>query len=113
MPTLTKQTIDRAGNGLEPVYTACDAGGDLFPNDGKTFYHVKNPTGGDITITTVTQKTVDGLAVDDRTEVVTAGEDRFIGPWISVYSDANGDVQLTYSAVGLTIAVLDLKVGSE
>lgn len=107
MATLTAQTIVRAG--LEATYAAAAGGGDEFVNTGVEVLHVKNASVGDITVTVVSQATVDGLAVADRAVVVTAGEERFIGPFpTNVYNDANQKIQVTYSGVTtLTIAVLN------
>jgi len=106
MATLTAQTIVRTG--LEATYAACAAGGDEFVNTGDEFIHIKNAAVGDQTVTIETPATVDGLAVADRDVVVTAAEERFIGPFsTSVYNDGDAKVQLTYDAVvTLTIAII-------
>ena len=108
MATLAVQKIVRTGLELVPV--AATGGGDAFPNDGKTFIYVNNASGGDITVTIVSQQTIDGLAVADKAVIVTASDARYIGPWpIPLYNDANGLVQLTYSGVtSLTVAALRL-----
>lgn len=108
MATLSVQTINR--DGLEATYSACAGGGDEFANAGDEFIHIKNGSGGDITLTIVTQATVDGQAVGDRTVVITAGEERLIGPFpTGTYNDGAGKVQLTYSGVtSLTIGILKL-----
>jgi len=106
MATLTAQTVVRAG--LEATYASCAAGGDEFVNTGDEFIHIKNAAVADQTVTIATPATVDGLAVADRAVVITASEERFIGPFpSSTYNDANSKVQLTYDAViTMTIAVL-------
>ncbi len=107
MATLAAQTVSRVG--LEATYATAGASGDEFDNNGVEFVHIKNGTGGDITVTIETPATVDGLAVAERTVVVTLAEDRFIGPFPrSVYNDSAAKVQLTYSAINLTIALLKL-----
>ena len=107
MATIAAQTISRTG--LEAVYSAAASGGDNFVNTGKEFLHVKNGSAGDITVTIVTSATVDGLAVSDRAVVVTANEERFIGPFPTpYYNNASSQVALTYSGVTtLTLAVLN------
>ena len=109
MATLTVQEIDR--DGVVPTYVACDVGGDEFVNEGRlTFVYVKNTDASPRTVTFVTQKTVDGEAVDDKDVVVAPTSEEPIGPWpASIYNDSDGKVQITYSAVvNLTIAVLQL-----
>jgi len=111
MATLSVQEITRASNGLTPAYASAAGGGDQFQNNGRCFIQVKNGSGGNITLTAVTQSTVDGLAVTDLTAVIplTSG-DKMIGPFpTDIYNDANGYVQLTYSAVtSLTIGAFRL-----
>lgn len=106
MANLSVETIIR--NGLNPTFNAAAGGGDEFANTGKEFIHLKNGDGSPMTVTIVTQITVDAQAVGDRAVVVGAGEERIIGPFPSAeYNDSGGLVQLTYSAVtSLTVAVL-------
>jgi len=106
MATLTAQTVVRAG--LKATYASCAAEGDEFVNTGDEFIHIINAAVADQTVTIATPATVDGLAVADRAVVITASEERMIGPFpSSTYNDSAAKVQLTYSAVvTLTIAVL-------
>jgi len=85
-----------------------NAGGDEFANNNVEFIHAKCTGGSPIIITIVTSKTVDGLAIADRTVTVPVNEDRMIGPFDkSIYNDANGSVQLAYSDPdGGTIAII-------
>ena len=108
MATLSVQTISR--DGLEATYDAAAGGGDEFTNSGDEFIHIKNGDVSAMTLTIVTQATVDGQAVGDRTVAVPAGEERIVGPFpTGTYNDGTGKVQLTYSAVtSLTIAALKL-----
>jgi hypothetical protein len=97
--------------GLEEVLTAADVAGDEFANDGKKFFHAKNASAGDITITFVCQTDCNygtGSPTHDQAVVVTAGEERLIGPFSpGRFNDSDGMVQVTYSAVAdLTVAVL-------
>ena len=110
MATLTIQQILKTG--LEPTYAAVAAGGDEFVNDGKdTFLHIKNTNAASRILTIVTQATVDGEAVADKTVTVpdTTG-DKMVGPFpTSWYNDSASKVQLTYeSEVGVTIAIIKL-----
>lgn len=100
MATLTVTDIDRDGVELEGLLAAAAAGGDGFANDGKrTFAAVKNVNASDRTITFVTQKTVDGESIADKTVVVSQDEIMLVGPFpADVYNDGNGRVQMTYSS---------------
>lgn len=100
--------------GLAPVYAAAAGGGDKIPgSDADTFIHVKNGSGGALTVTVVTPGTVvgsGGLAVADVAVSVPAGGERMIGPFPpDIYgnpADA-GKVAITYSGVtSLTIAAI-------
>lgn len=108
MADLTVQSISRTG--LEPTYAAATGGGDAFVNDGRTFFHIKNGDVSDKTVTFVTQKTVLALAVADLAVVVTASEDRMVGPFpTGVFNDGNKKVSVTYSAVtSVTVAAIKL-----
>jgi hypothetical protein len=107
MATLSRQTLTEAG--LTPTYNAANAGGDQVDNsDGRTFLHVKNASGGSITITIAEQ--ISGTTVEDpalgtltKTSVakaVAAGAEAVIGPFKkAAFNDVNGFIQLTYSGV--------------
>ena len=77
------QTINRAG--LEPAYTGSlsTSNNYIVPNDGTVFLHFKKTNAVDATVTIVTTKTVDGLAVADRTDTVpnTDADGLFVGPF--------------------------------
>lgn len=106
MATLSVTQISRAG--VEEALTAAAAGGDAFPNDGKTLLVVKNANGAATarTITLDIQKTVDGQDPASRTVSVPALKTYFIGPFPpSIYNDANGRVVITYSASGADLTV--------
>ena len=107
MATLTVQEITSVG--LEASYDSASGGGDDFPNTGREFIHIKNDSGGDITLTVETTITVESLAVTDRTVVITAGEERFVGPFLPKYYNDGNSVNLSYSGVtSLTLAILKL-----
>jgi hypothetical protein len=75
------------------------------------FLHILNETGDVATVTFVTPKTVDGLAIADRAVAITDAEERMIGPFPpTIYNDADRMVQVTYSVVGAgaTVALLRL-----
>lgn len=56
MATLALATASPAGTLLGAVAAA--AGGDVFPNDGKTALYVKNASGASINVTIAPQNTV-------------------------------------------------------
>lgn len=110
MAVLSVASISRAG--ITPSLANAASGGDSFPNDGQVFVevvnaHVSNPR----TITFVTQATVDGQAVADRTVTVAAATRRFVGPFPpGQYNDGNDRVVVTYSdsAADVTIGAFKL-----
>ncbi len=109
MATLAIQSIARTG--LEATYAAATGGGDKFSPSSETLLHVKNASGGDITVTVATQGTVVGNPIADNAVVVTAGEERFIGPWPYEHyaAAADGLATIAYSGVTtLTIAAFRL-----
>jgi hypothetical protein len=107
MAAITQTEITRAGINPEGVDQAA-AVADYFANSGKQMLYAKNGDASSKTITIATQQTVDGLAVEDLTVTIPAGETRLIGPFPpSVYNDGDGRVQLSYSAVtSVMVAVL-------
>lgn len=106
MALITVQEVGRAG--IAPSYVAAAGGGDTFANDGRTMLHIKNGGGGSITLTVVTQATVDGKAVADDAISVPNGAERMVGPFPpAIYNDVNQQVALTYSGVtSVTVAVV-------
>jgi hypothetical protein len=108
MATLTPQTLTKAGS--QPSLAACASGGDEFANSGNTIILITNANASSRTLTIVSQATMDGLAVADRSVTIPGTDDTFITDLDkNVYNDTNGRVQLTYSTeVDLTIAILDL-----
>lgn len=113
MAALTIQTV--AASGLAPAYTAAAAGGDSIANDYQrnTIAHVKNGGGASINVTVapyITSKTVPDVGVITVPNIVVAvpaGSDRMIGPFPANYTDANGNVNLAYSAVtSVTVAAI-------
>lgn len=112
MATLSVQTIVETG--LETTYANAAGGGDTFPNTGQEFIHVINGSGGDITVTVAASQTNASngayglLTKSNAAVVVTAGEERMIGPFPPGAYGNTGTI--TYSGVtSLTIAVLTVK----
>lgn len=100
MATLATQSVARAG--VAPSYAAATAGGDKFTPDRDTFLHVKNGSGGALTVTIATPRTdqVGNPVADNAISVPAAGE-RMIGPFPAEhYADpADGLAAITYSGV--------------
>ncbi len=98
MATLTVTAIDRTG--IQVSLAAADVGGDEFANTGREFLVIDNASGVPVTVTAVTQKTIDGEAVADKSISVDAGQREYFGPFpTGTYNDGNDRVQITYSAV--------------
>ena len=104
MATLTTQNIKTAG--ITPSYVAASGGGDKCETGEGTFLHVKNGSGGSLTVTLITPSTVDAtLVVGDRAVAVGAGAEAMISVPDTLYRDpADGLASITYSGVtSLTI----------
>ena len=113
MATLAAATaVARTGTTVSGAFAAAAAGGDKFANNGKQMLAIANAHATlPRTVTLVSQQTVDGLAVADAAVVVPAESTLLIGPLKpSVFNDADGYVNLTYSdaADSLTVKVLSL-----
>lgn len=97
--------------GLAPTYAAADnTNGEQIANNGRRLLHVKNASGGSLTVTVRMPTIVDGLTVPDRTVTVAAGADKLIGPFPSAYTQAaDGNVYVDYSTgTSITRAVLEM-----
>ena|SRR3990167_4518335 len=119
MATLSRIAVGRDGACITPavlVFTACTVTGDECLNDSSTFFYFKNTNAAARTVTFTAQKTsfhkeqLDDIPVANATIVIalTVGEGIIRLP-PAFYNDANGKVQLTYSAVtNLSVAALRL-----
>jgi len=104
-------TVQQASlSGVNTTYGAAAGGGDQFANTGKAMIHVKNGDVSSKTVTVDSQKVCSQGFDHDAAVAIPAGEERMIGPFPKDrFNDANGDVQITYSAVtSVTIAVVEL-----
>jgi hypothetical protein len=100
MAQLSVSTINPATGLVVSTLGACNAGGDSFPNSGRTFLAVKNGSGGALTVLLDNPNPDNfgytGTALD-QTLSVAAGETRIFGPFLPArFNDANGLVQMTY-----------------
>lgn len=107
MAVLTTQTI--VPTGLTPAYSAAAGGGDKVAPGADTFIHVKNGSGGSLTVT-VDSVVPSNYGTDaDLVVAVPAGSERMIGPLAAprFQSLTDGLVNVTYSGVtSLTIAAI-------
>ena len=100
------KTVQKPGlAGAAVTYTAADAAGDTFPNDGRTVLHVRNGGAAGITVGVDSTSPCDYGFDHDLSATVAAGADRMIGPFAP--NRFGTTVTVTYSAVtSVTIAVL-------
>lgn len=110
MATLAVQPV--VADGLAPTFSNTAAGGDKFVNpDGKPFAIFRNVSGSAITVTAVTTKTVNSLAVADKTFTVPANGFRICPPFSKgLYNNADDEVNFTYSThTDLSVAIVRQK----
>lgn len=106
----TTQDINTAS--IAPTYQSGLTNTDTytFPNDGRTFLHIKKSGAGICTVTVVTPGTYRGQGIADLTYTVPASTgDKLAGPFPpDLYNDpATGLVTISFSeTTGLTAAVL-------
>jgi hypothetical protein len=113
MALLTIQKPSRTGVAVTYAAATSGAGGDTFVNTGREFLHVKNDSGGSITVTVDAPNACSfGVTHDshDLSIAIPAGEDRMIGPFpTDRFSDSSNLVKATYSDVtSLTVAALSV-----
>ena len=114
MAALTVQSINRAG--AAPSYVACTGGGDTVVPGSNTFLHVKNGSGGALTVNlAIPAATAQFPNVPYTTPVavsVPAAGERMIGPLppqLFADSSISGSMNITYSGVtSLTIGAFNL-----
>lgn len=100
MAQLTVADIVRSG--LKEALVAAGAAGDKINNTGvnkgKVFASIANASATARTLTISTPRTIDDLAVADRT-VVLSGSSRYdVGPFpAATYNTTSGNVELSYS----------------
>lgn len=102
MATLSVTAASRAGIDIAAAganMSAAQVGGDKFTNTGSQFAIFHNTGALVATVTLAAAKTVDGQsAATPRTVTVGAGASVLVGPFLpSVYNDANGYMNFTYS----------------
>lgn len=104
---ITPQRITAAG--LAPAYEPANVAGNSYKLQASRVLHVKNGSGGSVTVTIPSTATVDGLAVPNRTVTVAAGADRLVALGAgAAHKQTGGVTYVDYSAVtSVTVAVLD------
>ncbi len=103
MATLTVQNAAEAG-GI--TFTAAAAGGDVFPNDGKTIIVLWNDDASLSSVTVTAQDTTasgvgfGSVTKADAVQSVEADSADVMGPFpTSAFNTASGQVAVTYSSV--------------
>jgi hypothetical protein len=76
---IARTDISRAG--VNPAGTAGQVDGHMFTNTGKEFVEVSNADASARTVTFVTPRTVEGLAITDLALSVPAGGRLIVGPF--------------------------------
>lgn len=112
MADLTTSTIAVADPELDLVgsLAAAASGGDTAEITTGAFFVLNNGSGSTVTATFATPGTRNGLAIADATMAVLAG-DVGIMPLASVFRQATGRANVTYSAVTtVTVGVFRLEV---
>ena len=112
MAELTVQQITEAGG--VATYVSAAADGDTADNNGNMFLHIKNGSGGSITVTiTAVTTSVDSGMYGDLTKAnasiaIAGSAEAFIGGFApAAFNDGNSEIAITYSGVtSLTIAAL-------
>ena len=99
-------------DGLEVSYQAASAEMSFTNTNENVWVHVKNSSGGLLTITIITSREIDGLSVTDRTVTVADGTEKFIGPFKN--SDYGNSTQTVYFDFDATTSVTAaaMKLGS-
>lgn len=114
MAVLTVREATLAGVSLGAM-TAAQVGGDSFVNNGLVILVIHNPTGAPITITADAPgvpalESAQAFNPDVQKSILNGALRDVWGPFPAWrFNDANGAVQLTYSAVGLLLEPVRLR----
>lgn len=88
-----------------PTYTAMTADGVEFANTGTELVIIKTPTAADVTF--ITDATVDGLAIDDKTVSLSLDDEYMItGLSKQYFNTVDGTVMVDSTEVDTEIAVI-------
>ena len=116
MPTLiVKKVVLVVGlNPLSPAYVSADVGGDVCPNDGYTFLHLINGSGGELDVQIDSQVKCDQGVIDHNLSgkiAITTGQ-MMIGPFDKGrFNNSSGQIEISYPSgiTSLTIAAISVK----
>ncbi len=96
--TLIASVLAPGGVVFSPV--AAETDGNAVKNEGNQFFYIKNGSGGAVTITFQTPRTVDGIAIEEVTDSLGAGNEEMYGVFSThVFNQSNGEVWVDFSAV--------------
>jgi len=96
---LVTETTLVVGGVVETQVAGDSANGHYIVNRGDTVLHLINGSGGEITVTLVTAKTVDGIAIADISIAVAAGTEQFVKPLNpSIFNNNLGQVNIDLTA---------------
>jgi len=102
---LTVQEVTLSG--LSPTFSAANADGNSFANDGDTFLYVKNGGASSITVTIITPAKEQGVDIEDITVTIAASGEKMIGPFPRRLFNYTDGVHVDYSAVtSVTVAAI-------
>jgi len=105
MAALTTQNVPVTG--LAPSYTAAGGSGDTIAPADSTFLHVKNASGGSVTVTVAVPGAEYGQNRPDVGVAVAAGAEGFIAIPRELADPSDHRVHVTYSATtSVTVAAL-------
>lgn len=104
MAVVAAQNLSSVGVTIN--YSAADAAGDKFPNNGHNEIRVKNGSASQITVTLNSQKKCDQGFDHDIEIIIAAGEEKALGKLDPTrFNNADGQVEIGYSAVdAVTVA---------
>lgn len=101
MATLTIQNTSGT-SGLTLTWGFAAAGGDVYANANSQTLLVQNLSSSSVIVTITAQRACNQNTLHTLTFTIPAGGLRYLGPFASqFYNDANGNVDITYSAVAL------------
>ena len=106
MAVLSVKTV--LPNGIEPNFAPASVGGDSFPNDGRTYLHVKNASVADINVTVDSFTPCNHGFDHDLVISIPAGEERLIGTFATNrFNNEQSMVNVNYSmSVDVSVAAL-------
>lgn len=111
MAALTTNVVPLDGLRYDDLFVAASAGGDDCDTGPGVELLVDNADASPHTVTLVTPRTIDGLAVADRAVVVAAGTDEIIPVGHEYQDTSTGRASITYDAVtSLNVAVIRVPV---